>query len=256
MYADVVLAVKDPDVRALDNSKYDKVVKMVLHILGTNIESLNKTMDGEGYIICNTCKMNLEVEGCPVKRCGGCKKVTYCSVDCQKTDWKAHKEHCRKRIVDPSKHDVVNFGAPTSSQEKMSIHSENVLQAAEAVFNKGVVGWLHHANQDGLNILDCLIIIDFRNHLPHTRVLTEEEFLGNDHDYWGGQPCPQQMRTYLEDHHAKMTAKGILLDLCLTIPPRDQPLSAGRGSVAVTPAPFSGDFYPGGWPAYQASLRR
>ena len=118
------------------------------------------------------------------------------------------------------------------------------------------MGWLHHANQDGLNILDCLIIIDFRNHLPHTRVLTEEEFLGNDHDYWGGQPCPQQMRTYLEDHHAKMTAKGILLALCLTIPPRDQPLSAGRGSVAVTPPPFSGDFYPGSWPAYQASLRR
>lgn len=36
---------------------------MVLHILGTNIESLNKTIDDEGNIICITCKINLEVEG-------------------------------------------------------------------------------------------------------------------------------------------------------------------------------------------------
>jgi len=50
VYADVVLAVKDPEVRALEkNSKYAKVVKQVLHILGTNIESLNKTTDGRGY---------------------------------------------------------------------------------------------------------------------------------------------------------------------------------------------------------------
>jgi len=256
VYGGVVLAVKDPDVRALENSKYDKAVKMVLHILGTNVESLNKTIDDEGNIICITCKINLEVKGRAIKRCGGCKKATYCSIECQKADWKRHKEHCKKRIVDPSKHNVVNFGSKTASHEKMAIHSENALQAAQSIFNRGIIGWLHQANQDGLNILDCLVCIDFRKHLPHTRLLTPDELIaGTDHDYWGGEPCPPQMKTFLKDHHAKMVADGCLLALCITVPPRDKPLAA-RGSVAITPAPFRGHFYPGGWPAYQASFKK
>ena len=28
--------------------------------------------------------------------CGGCKRTNYCSVDCQKADWKTHKGTCRK----------------------------------------------------------------------------------------------------------------------------------------------------------------
>ena len=28
--------------------------------------------------------------------CGGCKRTNYCSVDCQKADWKTHKVTCRK----------------------------------------------------------------------------------------------------------------------------------------------------------------
>jgi len=32
----------------------------------------------------------------PVKKCAGCKKVQYCSIDCQKDDWKSHREQCRK----------------------------------------------------------------------------------------------------------------------------------------------------------------
>ena len=32
------------------------------------------------------------------KRCSRCKTVSYCSPDCQKSDWKAHKARC-KRVV-------------------------------------------------------------------------------------------------------------------------------------------------------------
>lgn len=31
-------------------------------------------------------------------RCGSCKSVRYCSPECQKGHWKAHKKKCRKRL--------------------------------------------------------------------------------------------------------------------------------------------------------------
>ena len=30
------------------------------------------------------------------KKCGGCQKVYYCSAECQKSDWVAHKPNCKK----------------------------------------------------------------------------------------------------------------------------------------------------------------
>lgn len=41
----------------------------------------------------------------------------------------------------------MNIGSKTASHEKMAIHSENALQAAQAIFNKGIIGWLHQANE-------------------------------------------------------------------------------------------------------------
>ena len=31
-----------------------------------------------------------------MQRCGGCRRVSYCSVDCQRSHWKVHKEDCKK----------------------------------------------------------------------------------------------------------------------------------------------------------------
>lgn len=33
----------------------------------------------------------------PVKTCGRCRKVQYCSPECQKAGWKMHKEICNKK---------------------------------------------------------------------------------------------------------------------------------------------------------------
>ena len=47
---------------------------------------------------CKTCgKLNAELskEKKKLKTCGKCKKVAYCSKECQKEDWKDHKEDCR-----------------------------------------------------------------------------------------------------------------------------------------------------------------
>ncbi|MES1921737.1 hypothetical protein MHBO_003266 [Bonamia ostreae] len=39
---------------------------------------------------CDKCKKNTE----KLKKCGACKKVEYCSRECQKSDWENHKKIC------------------------------------------------------------------------------------------------------------------------------------------------------------------
>eukprot|EP00820_Chromera_velia_P015276 Cvel_5926.t1-p1 / transcript=Cvel_5926.t1 / gene=Cvel_5926 / organism=Chromera_velia_CCMP2878 / gene_product=SET domain-containing protein 14, putative / transcript_product=SET domain-containing protein 14, putative / location=Cvel_scaffold283:75010-76356(-) / protein_length=202 / sequence_SO=supercontig / SO=protein_coding / is_pseudo=false len=36
-------------------------------------------------------------EGTELKKCGQCKNREYCSVECQKVDWKTHKELCKAK---------------------------------------------------------------------------------------------------------------------------------------------------------------
>ncbi|GAQ91968.1 hypothetical protein KFL_008930040 [Klebsormidium nitens] len=45
-------------------------------------------------ITCGACAKT-EAEGTKFKVCSKCKRVKYCSAECQKNDWKAHKKICR-----------------------------------------------------------------------------------------------------------------------------------------------------------------
>ncbi len=42
------------------------------------------------------CCSNCKRPKLDTKRCTGCKKVWYCSKECQKKDWKLHKNKCKR----------------------------------------------------------------------------------------------------------------------------------------------------------------
>ncbi len=55
------------------------------------LTSYGKSVEGVLISRCAFCSKSAEV----LKRCGRCKKVKYCSVDCQKEDWDSHKNRCK-----------------------------------------------------------------------------------------------------------------------------------------------------------------
>jgi len=60
----------------------------------TNISQFSK-ISKEEYpnALCNCCKK--DGKRTEMKLCGGCKRVHYCSKDCQLNDWKSHKKTCK-----------------------------------------------------------------------------------------------------------------------------------------------------------------
>ena len=47
--------------------------------------------------VCSYCKRSkgaYDAKELDLKACGGCKLIRYCSVSCQKKDWKFHKSSC------------------------------------------------------------------------------------------------------------------------------------------------------------------
>ncbi|KAJ7484957.1 hypothetical protein B0H11DRAFT_1862310 [Mycena galericulata] len=43
-------------------------------------------------LACHKCGKEMDVQ---LSRCGGCRRIAYCSLECQKADWKAHKHMCK-----------------------------------------------------------------------------------------------------------------------------------------------------------------
>lgn len=48
---------------------------------------------------CHNCGSVHEVDGVKLKKCARCSAVEYCSVACQREDWKKHRLECRQSVV-------------------------------------------------------------------------------------------------------------------------------------------------------------
>ncbi|CAE8602612.1 unnamed protein product [Polarella glacialis] len=61
------------------------------------------------------------------KRCGSCRSVAYCSVECQKSDWKEHKLACFKPGKVPTASESLE---PTQHQQQQQQHQSQQQQVA------------------------------------------------------------------------------------------------------------------------------
>ena len=60
---------------------------------GTGMRDMAKVV-GKDASRCVSCGRTRADAG-SLMRCGGCKKIEYCSAACQKADWKKHKPACK-----------------------------------------------------------------------------------------------------------------------------------------------------------------
>jgi splicing suppressor protein 51 len=56
--------------------------------------TIPKMADGTPTHSCAACNKTADDSGIKLKRCAKCQTTEYCSRDCQKNDWKAHKKIC------------------------------------------------------------------------------------------------------------------------------------------------------------------
>ena len=57
------------------------------------------SVDTRSADVCAFCNSSSSLNGPPLKRCSRCHNVLYCSVVCQRSHWKTHKQTCSSRIT-------------------------------------------------------------------------------------------------------------------------------------------------------------
>jgi hypothetical protein len=60
-----------------------------------DLDSLRQTAQASA-VACRVCHKKENKNGGSLLKCGGCQEAKYCSVDCQRADWKTHKKVCKK----------------------------------------------------------------------------------------------------------------------------------------------------------------
>ena len=156
---------------------------------------------------CRWCLTTLEKAD--AKKCAGCKRASYCSRDCQVRDWKqgSHKLDCKSMRTSDLKH--LDAGLSKKEAKRALKLEENLSMSGNVLFSNNIPNILLQASARGVNILECIIALDFRELKPKIEIMSREEFLG------GLQGDPEQL-----DHSKRILKRnfsnGALTCVCIT----------------------------------------
>ena len=83
------------DIELIDEPTVEENYRLIMAVRSAVVlqHLIAKTPMPVSYVTCSTCKtpdLNSSF-----KKCGGCKKVYYCSSDCSRVAWEKHKKVCR-----------------------------------------------------------------------------------------------------------------------------------------------------------------
>ena len=101
----IILAVRDCPIRSLYLSENDSRVVfacnngisvLALPHFGTLVNLMDAVKEMIKQPRCEGCALTERTLGTKLFTCARCKKVMYCSRECQKDDWKKHKSMCKK----------------------------------------------------------------------------------------------------------------------------------------------------------------
>lgn len=80
--------------------KHEDVNELTRNLLSTTSDNTIASVLGASdlRVPCKTCNQKK-----PLKRCSRCKRVSYCSIECQHADWSNHKEFCKDNVLSVKK---------------------------------------------------------------------------------------------------------------------------------------------------------
>ena len=96
----------------------------------------------------------------PLKRCGGCQLVAYCSRLCQKSDWRMHKHICKEFPIVKGKNVLCTTGSWKKHIKDLHKRADKLAdmekKSAQAIFNNPrVCKMCHEARSDCLTDCKC-----------------------------------------------------------------------------------------------------
>ncbi|EJD07162.1 uncharacterized protein FOMMEDRAFT_17627 [Fomitiporia mediterranea MF3/22] len=121
-----------------------------------------------GHRVCDTCGA-VELAGQRFRMCGGCMITQYCSQDCQKRHWPAHKTLCQHTsgMLESAKHDTV---ANAYSEENIAKNLRKFVSAHQMLLSWSAFQALQ-LRRVPANIRSLALHIDlqYRNHADPAR---------------------------------------------------------------------------------------
>ena len=105
------------------------------------------------------CSVCMKMYKKPIKRCGGCQQVYYCSKQCQVKDWKFHKPICGKNKTLEKKKDEFPFTTMFFGKPQQTSNSKTY-QSQSSFTNHP---WLGYFTEMNANLVeDCKIQFEVR----------------------------------------------------------------------------------------------